>query len=597
MLQGPTDDFGLADAMAESYEIISATNTDTEDQDDHYSASISESVASLDFHRPDDVHSLAGTEHTYDEEESVPDDDSYRAETPFEDDDDDEAGNNHDGDDDDDDGDDYPNNSNFENRRRTREDPHGGDGDGGDDINESTFVHSQTSDTTAVESLPDSDDAHDEARSLSSLQYTQQSLGTPSLPTTEANRIFADRPPQEHVGFRESWNKKVNRFWEVEGQVKDYCMEFTSAALPGMMFVLTFALVLQLVHSSNKAPLATPAATPVVATMTTTATFTTTATTTATATHSVESATSPQPTSAPSGGFGLIPVGGVVSDDWLFGANKPVISFAAQSHHGVLVRIPAKIKKTWQTRGCLTLTARRGDELVDTVMSSVDEGIVVKFAKREVHGVVTLFLEATCRPKVHKTVKVHFSKGLVEGALDLTKNLAQDLSKLVPATAQEAERRLGDAKRSLDSVCQNVCGNLQSASETVAKTFGTTLADTRQNLEGMASEAMTQVRAAREQVAEQLSRVQDLQDKLQLYLLDAQISAKLWWLQTTGSREKRDDYQRKAESFVAQKQATARELRGAGAGAGALGGRGREDAEAGSAPPPSFWARRKLGGT
>ncbi|KAK5994543.1 hypothetical protein PT974_05021 [Cladobotryum mycophilum] len=517
----PTDDSGLAES---TYEIISAANTDTEEQDDQYTESISESVGSLDFHRPDDVHSLAGTEHTYDEEESVPDDDdSYRAETPFQDEDDEE------------------------------------DDEEEDDMHEDTIMASQTSDA-AVESLSDSEH---EARSRCSLEYTQQSLGTPSLPTPEASRVLVAPPPK---GFKANWNKKVKRFWEIETQIKDYVMEAASAALPGCMFILTFALILQLVHTPKQVPSVVPEASPIIAITTTTTTFTTTAayspTSTGTSTSTSTSTSSiiqPSPSSA--GAVGLIPVGDVVSDEWLFGANKPAISFTVQSQHDILVHIPRKIKNTWQTKSCLTLTAKRDDTLVDTTMSSVDEGIIVKFAKKDVHGVVTLFLEATCRPKVHKVVKVHFGKGIMEGALEMTKSLAQDLSKLVPATAQEAERRLADAKRSLDSVCQNVCQNVQSASESVAKNVGATISETRQNLEDIASEAITQVKAAQQQVSdqlsEQLSKVQDFQNTLQLQLLDAQISAKLWWLQATGRQEEREDYQRKAKTFVAKKQAAA----------------------------------------
>ncbi|RFU73875.1 hypothetical protein TARUN_8390, partial [Trichoderma arundinaceum] len=84
-LAPPNEDNSLSES---TYELVSGPSTDTEEsQDDNYLGSISESVGSLDFHRPDDVQSLTGTEDSYETESAVDDAASDRDETEDEEDD------------------------------------------------------------------------------------------------------------------------------------------------------------------------------------------------------------------------------------------------------------------------------------------------------------------------------------------------------------------------------------------------------------------------------------------------------------------------------------------------------------------------------
>ncbi|PTB49164.1 hypothetical protein M431DRAFT_98229 [Trichoderma harzianum CBS 226.95] len=452
----PADDNGMAES---TYELVSSPSTDNEEsQDDHYPASMSESVGSLDIHRPDDVRSLAGTDDSFGTDNDDADThgaSSDRDETEDEEDDEDSV----------------------------HEDTV---------MTESQIAHDESNKTEPFP--PFKNDASQEL-----LEYTDQSLGTPSY-TPEASRVI--ERPADHD--KKSFKKKVSELWQLESQVKEFLVENTL----------------------------------------------------------IPSATN---------GLALMPIGEAQSDDWIFGAKKPVVSFTAEAHNDILIHIPNSIKKTWLAKDCLTVTAKRGEVPVDTTMSLEDEGLRLKFAKRETHGVVSVILEAKCRPKIHKVVKVHFGKGLMEGALERTKHLAhlaQDLSGLVPAAAQEAERRIENAKQSLGSACQNVC---QTVTETVSKTFGASFAnfaDVRQQLDDLVSTAKTQLDEATQgiaskidkitqQAAENLPSVEDVQNQLQLQLLDAQLSAKLLWLQTFGSAEEHEEYLRKAKSYSADKHAVA----------------------------------------
>lgn len=503
-----TEDTGLAES---TYELI--TGTDSESQDGNYTESMGDSIGSLDPHRPDDVHSLGGTEYTHDAESAADDVDLL------------------------------PRTSSL---GETMD----------DDDDETQQVDAEENDTRHQ-------DPRYEACSRSSLEYTQHSLGTPSISTPESAKFAAvpslELPlPGKRDSPRARLSNKLAHLWQAS---KYYVAETTSVALIPLLFMTTLVALI-----SGMKPHVADNASPHPSTVISTVTTTTTSVVVSTPRPSSRARLRP----SAAGGMGLIPLDQGTSDEWLFGVRKPSISFTPHAQTDILVHVPSHVKQAWLARGCLAVKAVREGRHIETSSSSVDEGILLRFPNKEAYGVVNLSLEATCRPKVQRMVKVHFGKGVMEEALEMTRNIAGDLSGLVPAVAQEAERCLEGAKRSLGAVSDCVTSSVVFVSDGLRGRVGNVLSGARRSFKGARAKAQSRVAgateglsrnlgAASQQAREQVNRVRDAQNQLQLVLLDARISAKLWWLGATGRRDERDDYQRKAHDFVVKKHAAAKE--------------------------------------
>ncbi|RDA94533.1 hypothetical protein CP533_2765 [Ophiocordyceps camponoti-saundersi (nom. inval.)] len=484
------DDIGLAGS---SYELINGT--DSESQDGNYTESVADSVGSLEPRRSDDVHSLDGTEDTYDGD-SLPGDD----ESPF-----------------------------------------------------------------AQPGKQGTGHSADEARSRESLEYTQHSLGTPSIITPDTSRLLP-KPPND-VGGEYEENDVIGldgpltvseRLAHLCRFCAQICQCLILEGLPTMALTCIILALITTLFSPHVQNVTSPAST--------VAPIATTASPAPLIASTVQATTRSRPHPSPSGGMGLISLDDDEADDWLLGPKKQRISFSPMTHTDILVHVPADVKQNWLAKNCLAVSAIRQGHQVETTSSPVDEGILLRFPRKEAYGVVDLSLEATCRPRVQRLIEVHFGKGVMEEALEMTRNLAHDISYLVPAAAQEAERCLEGAKRSLGAVSDSFGNSLLSLSDGLFKKLGSAVAGARQSVEDGAKEAMDRLRVASEGLPQRATeratdQLRQVQNRLQLTLLRAQVSAKIWWLGATGRKEEHDDYRRKAADFLSKKFAAVHEAR------------------------------------
>ncbi|ATY58828.1 hypothetical protein A9K55_002326 [Cordyceps militaris] len=483
LTSSPVEDAGLSES---TYELIGGT--DTESQDGNYTDNISESVGSLDFHRPDDVVSLAGTEHTCDEE-SVAD--------------------------------------------ATEEHHLSG---------QELLAHLHAHQSIAEE---DADD--DDSSSKASLEYADHSLRTPSIFTPEASRYF---------GTQDELAKKnvLTRLLLWTHGVSNLTAQLVSTVLPGLLTLIAVALLAQTFLGGTETASQSAGSSIAAAIM---------------QTPFLASSTQKQDLelSSPTSGVALIPLQDP-SDEGLFRSRKPTVSFTPHGKNDVLIHVARDIRDAWMANNCLDVTVLRSTQELEFSLSSVDDGILVKFPRREAYGIVNLSVRSKCRPKTRKAIKVHFGKGIIVDAFERTKSLAQDLSELVPVAAHEAERCLAGARRVLGSASESfahawLVGTERAQDLLINANIGGTgrlLSDSGSHLWRQAIDLLHSKTEIPEKYLKCVYSVRSAQAQLRLGLLDAQVSARMWWLKIQGKDHEYQVYASMAQAYLQHKKAAAKEL-------------------------------------
>ncbi|KAF5645766.1 hypothetical protein F25303_5550 [Fusarium sp. NRRL 25303] len=539
-----TEDTGLSES---TYELISGT--DTESQDGNYTESISESVGSLDVHYPEDVHSLAGTEQTYDDESLADENEPPALQSVQE-----------------------PLVMSVSESMDINEIPQAEQSwasvvKNGPLPEVEAEIEAEEEPEPEPELEPDTkaepeSESEDEARSRSSLEYTQQSLKTPSIPSPDASMTEDSQKPspddvqEQAESQRARFNKWLNEVQPHTIRPREAMIKFAKSILPAVLVIVLMSLIRTCYTPLSKEVVPhIPAATSAVTTHPTLLT------------SSYTSLPTLAVLSTSAGPTGLVPLENLRPDEWLWGAKKPEVTVTRQ-RGGFLIHMPRSAKKLWLDRDCLKFDAKRGDRSVGFGTSSVDEGILLKIPKEEAHGTIKIDIFTTCRPKVHKVLRITFQKGIISEALDSTWAFAQYFPELVPAAAQEAERCLEEAKRSLGTASDN----FMNTSDSVFKNLEHRFHKAHRSLSWIKTDIRDRAKIATEGISRQLEAVvgdvklympdtQAMQQQAKLELLNAQIQARLWWIKYTAGEKEYTRYQCAAKKFMAKKLANDRKLR------------------------------------
>lgn len=436
-------------------------NTDSESQDDsqhEFDGSLSESIGSLDQNRQDDVQSLTSNDHLEDE-----DDDGFHHH--YEDEHDDAS---------------------------TAPD------DEGSHLTSMTVVDNEDGPSAAY-GINDVEELSD-AESRSSIEYTRQSLGTPSVLTPEASKILnpmqdaadEDAEPTGPNGTDRSVAEKALDTWDV---VKSKALDYIAVVMPpqppsrdrkacityqrehwiacevrhaadvlgrnpkqivvSIITVLLASVMLSYADSLRSQSLSY-ASVPHVETSTTTAT------TTLIEASTLVQAVEPKQARSTSTAVALIPIHESHDDDWFFGYTMPDVRFTPEGESKVLINVEPAIPAPWMAqRKCLNVQATRGDEAIPILSSFIDKStLMLAFTKAEAHGVVQITLTAKCRPKLEKSVKVRFSNmGIMEQVFGCVGELAHVL------TGHDSTHVETGLCESLKSFSANVDHTLESAKD------------------------------------------------------------------------------------------------------------------------------------
>lgn len=431
------DDSGLSDS---AYELV--YGTDSESQDGNYEESlISESVGSLDLLPRDDTQELGATEH--DEEEDDNDDsESLIAEQPV--------------------------------------------------LELQEPCDTSIEDQTVLPAQDDADNTDEsENESRSSLEYTRQSLGTPSMMTPEASKVLSPVMSKQHNDIEDSGSTANVEQHREMSNLADYIRAFSNRIdITGWLYTLPSGGDDQQIRSNTTSgtaasssdeqekprlsnawgqltyPLRANAAsharefladfligsatilcvcvvfgvvnmaagpggsgsTLMVNMTTTSTTILTTSTPTTAMTQAVGAST----------GVGLIPLHEAHEAEWLFGYRAPTVTFTSEADDKVMISVEPVIPKSWLSKdGCAVIDAKRGGERVPMQWNIVKPtAILIDFPKEEAFGVVQVTLIADCRPRFQKAVKVHFSKGsILDEFSDLILDFARKIEEFIPDPA------------------------------------------------------------------------------------------------------------------------------------------------------------------
>lgn len=522
----PGEDNSLAGS---SYELITGTDDDTWSQDgrDHDQDLTSESVSSLDAQRTDDVHSLADTEQMSDDE--------------------------------------FTHIEDVDNTPSTSRYRPAADSGVGAESQVFTSQRSRYHHDDRVDS-----DSEDDAESRTSLEYAQESLKTPSIPTPEASNILEKHAEVktesgestlyeaacEYITqLREAYHRRRPPF--------QIARQISRVALPWFIFFVGACLIPQFVNIRTPSQDVVPPTTTVY--VTTTSIHTTPLL--------ISPTTSPDRSVGRAPGRGeadLVPAESPRPKDWLFGSKKPEVTFSTPSSTKLVAHIPHDIKQIWLSEGCVEVVSTREGRNIAMTVIPANEGLVVRFPRSEAYGVVDVSFRASCKPTLHRVLKVHFGKGILEEVYEMTRHIAQDLTEFVPVAAQQAERQLGNAKRSWGYVADSVGTTAVSVSGTVSKGLSTWRDSSRQYLkkaEFGVVKATTSLSAYatafRDEATEYCNDISEVRLRAQyafnLELLNTQIAAKIWWFKVTGRAEEAADYQRKAKDFMFAKEVAAQQ--------------------------------------
>ncbi|OTA80456.1 hypothetical protein M434DRAFT_37956 [Hypoxylon sp. CO27-5] len=247
----------------------------------------------------------------------------------------------------------------------------------------------------------------------------------------------------------------------------------------------------------------------------------------------------------------------------------PICSAELYDRNEILVKIPHNIKSSWLSRDAIMIAVSRGLYDIPTKVSSVEEGFLIEVPLEEAHDVLAVSIATTRKPKVKETHHVDFGRNKFIGALDAGKQLVKGFAQKLVDTVNETTAWVEETYiPALDVMSKQVCSQTSSVSDTLLQG----LRDAGNAVFGLPSHLTSQISsqiklpfdgdnlARRHQQAQlQLVReAQDLRDELSLRYLSAQLRSKLWWLRIQGKTEEHQRYLSKAEIYLKEKVADAK---------------------------------------
>ncbi|KAK0621421.1 hypothetical protein B0T17DRAFT_494992 [Bombardia bombarda] len=216
-------------------------------------------------------------------------------------------------------------------------------------------------------------------------------------------------------------------------------------------------------------------------------------------------------------------------------AKKTTCAAKRFSQTEILVTIPSGSKSSWLAKGAIDVDVYRGEELIKTKLSSVDEGILLELPAKDAYGALNVSVVTTRRPRINETFVVDFGKPVMVEAFEAGMHMLQDIAKAVSYTADGAVHLVEDTCAPASRLLENVVKAGKAAQSHCEETVSRLLKVTKDHM------------------SRQIKIAEKMRDGVDISILQAQIASRLWWLKFQGKTEEYAEYERNASRFLRTK--------------------------------------------
>ena len=229
------------------------------------------------------------------------------------------------------------------------------------------------------------------------------------------------------------------------------------------------------------------------------------------------------------------------------GSKKTLCSVRIHGPNEFLVTLPPGSKLS------ASLDVRRGDLPLKKKLSPVAEGILVEINQDDAYGILNVSIVSTRRPKINETFEIDFGKAMVAEAFEAGLNFLQGLAKVAYSAVDDV---VGvTEKTQLPGVVKlrdEATSAWDQALDAGKRRYETTVSQVKDSLG-------PNLEQAREVMSNRLGAVKRVRDEVDLSILEAQIRARLWWLNVWGKMEEFAEYERNATALLRRRYAETQE--------------------------------------
>ena len=244
-----------------------------------------------------------------------------------------------------------------------------------------------------------------------------------------------------------------------------------------------------------------------------------------------------------------------------------------------IVDIPDPLKKQWLSKDCVSVSATRGEQEIETKLEKVEEGVAARLRRRDTYGNVTFVVESTCRPTTKQTVTVNFgpyqdevtalvrqTTDIVLRALGEDRSVSELLKQFNPIPRAHDILSVHSLEKAMQAVTDGLTTAQQAAKQSIGQALeisSTATSITLNTLSDKYDAFLKTNQGVKEAIKHRNeAMLRNAQTSLQLQLLNSQISAKLWWLKITGQEREFKNYRQKASEYMSAKEHAAHVRKG-----------------------------------